>query len=141
MDSFTAKVETLGGLSRALSDAARESNKLIQSGAVVIEVRPGSRKRTVDQNARIHAMLNDIADQCDLNGHYYPMHVWKRLCVAQWLKETGERPLLLPSIDGSEIVVIYEKTSKLNTKQCADFIEWLFAFGAEQGVKWKNQAA
>ena len=138
MDSFTARVETLGGLSRALTDAAREANGIISSGPVVIEVRPGSRKRTVDQNAKIHAMLADISEQVELRGCKHNAHVWKRLTTAEWLKESGERPMIIQDISG-EIVVLWEKTSKLNTKQMAEYVEWLYAFGAEQGVKWKEK--
>lgn len=140
MEPFVAKVETLGGLSRALTDAAREANNLIQSGPVVVEVRPGSRKRTADQNAKIHAMLADIAEQVELRGCKHNAHVWKRLTTAEWLKESGERPMIIQDISG-EIVVLWEKTSKLSTKQMAEYVEWLYSFGAQQGVKWKGKAA
>lgn len=133
------KAETIAGLSLALSSAAKEANGLLAAGSVaLIEVKEGERGRTGQQNALLHAMLTDISEQCDINGNKFDLVVWKRLCVAQWLKDKGERPQIVPSLDRQEVVVIYEKTSKMTTKQIAELVEWLYAFGAENGVIWSK---
>lgn len=137
MTAFRA--ETIAGLSLALSRVTKACSALLSAGKVaVIDVRESERGRTGEQNAKIHAMLTDISEQCDINGNKFDVVVWKRLCVAQWLKDRGDRPQIVPSLDGMEVVVIYEKTSKLNTRQMAEFIEWLLAFGAENNVKWSE---
>lgn len=133
------RADNLPWLTRVLADAAKEANELIRAGIpAMIEVKEGERGRTNKQNALIHAMLTDISEQCDINGRKFDVVVWKRLCVAQWLKDRGERPQIVPSLDGQEVVVIYEKTSKLNTRQMAELVEWLYSYGAENNVKWSE---
>lgn len=138
MTAFRA--ETIAGLSLALANATKACSALLAAGRVaVIDVRESERGRTNEQNAKIHAMLTDISKQCDINGNKFDVVVWKRLCVAQWLKDRGERPQIVPSLDGQEVVVIYEKTSKLNTRQMAEFVDWLHSFGAENDVIWSKK--
>lgn len=137
MTAFRA--ETIAGLSLALANATKTCSALLAAGKVaVIEVKEGERGRTGDQNAKIHAMLSDIARQVELNGRKYSAHVWKRLTVAEWLKDAGERPMIIQDLSG-EILVLWEKTSKMTTKQMASYIEWLYAFGVEYSVIWSKK--
>lgn len=132
------KAETIAGLSLALSNAAKEANGLLAAGKVaIVEVKQGERGRTGDQNRLIHAILGDIAGQVQLNGLHYSPHIWKRLTVAEWLKESGERPLIIQDLSG-EVLVLWEKTSKMTTKQMASYIEWLYAFAADNDVKLRE---
>ena len=94
--------------------------------------------RKLSQNALLHAVLSEIADQVDWNGKRLSIEIWKRLCVASWLREEKEFPVLIPSLDGNGFDVIYEKTSKLSVAQCASLIEWCFAFGVEHNVKFST---
>jgi len=95
--------------------------------------------RTPDQNARLHAMLGDISKQVEWHGQKFKVGVWKRLCVASWLRECGEKPLMIPAIDGCGVDIIFEKTSKLSVKKTSELIEWVYAFGAEEGVVWTEK--
>jgi hypothetical protein len=47
---------------------------------------------------------------------------------------------LIPALDGHGFDVIYEKTSELSVSDCADLITYLHAWGAENGVSFKEQA-
>lgn len=85
------------------------------------------------QNAALHAMLSDIAHQVEWKGQKFTVEIWKRLVTAAWLRESGGNPLLVPSLDGNGVDIIFERTSKLSVKQCADLITWVEAFGIEQG--------
>ena len=96
-------------------------------------------KRTLDQNAKLHAMLGDISRQVTHYEQKFSTGVWKRLCVASWLRESGEKPLMIPALDGCGIDVIFEKTSKLSIKRTAELIEWVYCFGTEHGVKWSEK--
>jgi hypothetical protein len=102
---------------------------------MVVDVRPET--RSLEQNALLHAALSDIASQLEWHGKKLNIEVWKRLCVASWLRERKESPDLIPALDGNGFDVIYEKTSKLSTTQCSDLVEWCFAFGVENGVKFR----
>lgn len=94
--------------------------------------------RNSDQNARLHAMLTDIARQVEHYGRKWPAGVWKRLTVAAFMREQDEQPLMIPALDGVGVDVIYEKTSQMGVRQMARYIDWLFAFGAEKDVRWSD---
>lgn len=92
--------------------------------------------RSAEQNAKLHAMLSDISRQVEHAGKKWNVLIWKRLCTAAWLRETGENPTLIPALDGNGFDVIYERTSKLGVRKCAELITWLQAFGDEHQVRW-----
>ena len=94
--------------------------------------------RSLEQNALLHAALSDISSQVAWAGKKFDLEIWKRLCVAAWLREQNEKPLLIPSLDNIGVDIIYEKTSKLTTTQCSSLVEWCFAFGAEHNVKFRE---
>lgn len=105
--------------------------------------------KTREQEERYHAMLGDIARQCrHLNERFDP-DSWKRLCVDLFRKESMSDPRLadywrrhgfrlVPSLDGSGLVVLGEQTRKFPKYVATAFIEWLFSFGAEKGVEWTD---
>lgn len=99
---------------------------------LVLEVKP--EKRSSPQNARLHAMLTELANQCQWHGQKLPMEVWKRLCMAAWMREERQSPQLVPSLDGHGVDIIYERTSKLSKDECGRLMEWIEAFAAERGV-------
>lgn len=95
--------------------------------------------RSDEQNKKLHAMLADIARQVEHAGMKWDVTIWKRLCTAAWLRETGASIQMVPAIDGNGIDVLYERTSKLSMKKCAELILWVEAFGAEHEVKWTQK--
>lgn len=98
----------------------------------VCVVRPPN--RSLDQNALLHDALSDIAAQVEWKGQRFTLDTWKRLCMASWLRERGGQPELIPALDGNGFDVVYERTSKLTVAQMSEFLEWITAFGAENGV-------
>jgi hypothetical protein len=92
--------------------------------------------RSDEQNKKLHAMLADISRQVEHAGMKWDVSVWKRLCTAAWLRERGASIQMIPAIDGKGIDVLYEPTSKLSKRKCAELIEWVTAYGVECGVKW-----
>jgi hypothetical protein len=110
------------------------------------------KKRRI-QEERYHAMLGDIADQCDYHGRKLPLNSWKRLLVEAFVHilrdeargqgkpdpfpDEGE---VLPSLDGRRIVQVEVLTRDFTVSQASAFIEHLFAFGADRGVKWSEPA-
>jgi hypothetical protein len=94
--------------------------------------------RSIEQNAKAHAMLSDISKQVTWHGVKLSVEVWKRLTIAAMLREIGEKPILVPALDGCGIDIIYEKSSKLGVKKTVLWIEWLYMFGAENNVVWKD---
>lgn len=95
------------------------------------------RTRSLDQNAILHGILGDISKQVTWHGQKFNIDMWKRLCVASWLREINESPIMVPALDGNGVDVIYQKTSKLNVSQCSELIEWCLKFGAENDVRFR----
>ena len=57
--------------------------------------------RSSEQNAKLHAMLSDIAKQVEHAGKKWNVLIWKRLCTAAWLREEGENATMIPALDGN----------------------------------------
>ena len=98
----------------------------------VCVVRPPNRSK--DQNALLHDALTDISKQVEWKGQRFNVVTWKRLCTASWLREMGESPDLIPALDGNGFDLIYEHTSDLSVGQMSALLEWVLAFGAQNGV-------
>ena len=109
---------------------------LMAGHKMVLEIKPQT--RSLEQNALLHAALTDISQQVEWMGKKLSVEIWKRLCMAAWLREKKEQPMLIPALDGNGFDVVFEKTSKLSTTQCSELVEWCFAFGAEHGVKFRS---
>lgn len=111
-------------MAKALIDAAPDD--------AVVQISP--RKRTLEQNAKLHAMLADVARQKP-QGRQLDIETWKGLFLAQ----IGKRVRFEANLDGTGVVAMAPRTSKLNVKEFSDLIECIYAYGAEHGVKWSER--
>ena len=100
------------------------------SGEWVVEIKPKETKRSLEQNARMWAMLSDIACQVDWYGKRRSAEDWKHMFTAALYKHEA-----VPGIDGG-FVVLGLSTSRMSTKQMSDLMEFMSAFGIERGVKF-----
>ena len=110
----------------------------LKAGPVLVTL--GRPTRSSDANAKLHAMLSDLSKQVEWHGQKFTCEVWKRLCVASYLREQNESPMLVPSLDGQGVDIIYQKTSKMSKKVMSELIEWVSCFGAENNVVWSERA-
>lgn len=101
---------------------------------LVLTVKPAT--RTDDMNARLHATISDVAKQLEWAGKKRDVETWKRLLVAAWLRARGDAVEFLPAVDGIGVDVVFQRTSKLSQRECSELCEYIYAFGAEQGVKF-----
>lgn len=88
--------------------------------------------RTLEQNARMWAMLGDVARQVEWYGVKLSPEDWKHIFTAS-LK--GQRTA--PGIDGG-LVVLGRSTSKMSKRELSDLMELVSAFGAEHNVEWSD---
>lgn len=93
--------------------------------------------RTLEQNSAAHAILTDIMEQVTWKGQRFNLVTWKRLTQASFLRDQGEQVEMIPALDGNGFDVIYEKSSKWGKKKFSAWIEWIYAFGAQNGVKFQ----
>lgn len=107
----------------------------------VLRVTVGEPKRTLAENAKLHAMLSEIAEQVEWAGKKRDVEVWKRLVVSAWCRARGEPVEILPALDGHGIDIVPVRTSKLSKKDCAELIEFVYALGAEHDVQFTEVVA
>jgi hypothetical protein len=91
-------------------------------------------KRTLPQNDRMWAMLTDIAQQKQHCGRTYTPDQWKVI----FLHACGHAVQFLPSLDGSTFLPWGQSSSDLSKDEMSELIEFLFAWGAENGVVWSD---
>lgn len=101
---------------------------------IVIEVR--ERTRTDEQNAKLHAMLQDIAQQATWQGDKLDLYGWKNLFVSGHTVATRAPYKLVMGLEG-ELVNVREKTSEMGVRRLASLIEYVAAWAAENGVKFR----
>ena len=90
------------------------------------------------QEEKYHAMIGEIAKQAEHLGAKWDAESWKRLLVDQFLRENGKGGnRVLPNLDGTGIVQLGFQTRKFSKEQASEFVEWLFAWGAEHGITYE----
>lgn len=90
--------------------------------------------RTLEQNARLWAMLTDLSRQ-KAGGIVATPEDWK--CLA--MHACGWESQFMQGIDGKPFPIGF-RSSRLTVAQMRDLIDWLLAYGAEQGVVWSDPA-
>ena len=111
--------------------AVREAD----AGMVVQIKAPG---RTSAENALLHVLISDIAKQAEWAGKKRDTECWKRLLVAAWCRVKGEPLELLPSLDGHGFDILPARTSALSKRDCASLIEYIYFWGAENGIAFSE---
>lgn len=94
----------------------------------VITVKPP--RRSLDQNAKLHAMISEIA-RAKPEGRNYPVEIWKPLFLAM----CGHKVRFEPALDGNGVVPIGFRTSRLTKAECSDLIECVRAYAAQHGIE------
>lgn len=102
--------------------------KLLSGKRMQIEVQES--KRSLEQNARMWAMLTDVARQVEWHGRYLSAESWKHMFSASLRKQD-----VVPGIDGG-FVVIGQSTSKMTIAEMGALMELMEAFGSERGVRF-----
>lgn len=95
-------------------------------------------KRTLAENALLHALISELAGKIEWAGAKRDTETWKRLLVASWMRAEGKPVTILPALDGNGVELVPVRTSNLGKRACADLIEFIYAWGADQGVKWDS---
>ena len=98
------------------------------------------RERTTEQNALLHAILSDIAQQKQWAGQKLDVTAWKRLFVAGWERANKRPAEIYPAIDGAGIDIVYRQTSRMAKQDLTDLVEFICAWAAENGVQLREAA-
>lgn len=101
---------------------------------MVLEIKP--EKRSLQENALLHAMIGHIAANTEWAGKKRSTETWKRLLTAAWCRARGEQIEFLPALDGHGVDIVFRRTSDLTKGECAELIEFIFAFGSQAGIEF-----
>lgn len=92
-------------------------------------------KRSVPQNARMWAMLTEVALQVPWHGLKLSADDWKLLFMAGLNQEMR----LVPNIEGTGFVNLGRSSSDLSKAEMGDLMTLIEAFGAQRGVAFCDQ--
>ena len=109
---------------------AAEQCHLVPDGWDVLFLPP---TRTLEQNAKLWALLGEIAAQVIWHGRKLDAESWKHIFTSSL-----KRMDVVPNLDGTGFVALGLSTSKMTKKELAELIELIEAFGAQHDVKFKT---
>lgn len=102
---------------------------------LVVKVTQKRATRTLEQSARMWAMLDEVAAQVEWHGQRLTAEEWKD-CFTAALK----RQKVVPGIDGG-FVVLGTSTRSMTVAQMSELMELIAAFGAEHNVTFNEEMA
>lgn len=133
-DRLTATLWNPQQAHQVIGQAWQHAKNLLMAGhRLELEVRP--QKRNLPQNAKLHAMLTEIAQRTEWAGKKRDAETWKRLMVAAWCRARGEAVEFLPAIDGQGVDIVFRRTSELDKAECAELITFIEAWAAQNDVE------
>lgn len=91
--------------------------------------------RTQEQNSKMWPLLTDISKQVEWFGRKHSNDDWKDIITGSFRK--GQ---FVPNLDGTGFVVLGMRTSKMGKREFSALIEYIYAFGADKGVKWSEKS-
>jgi len=91
-------------------------------------------KRSLPQNARMWAMLGEVAAQVDWHGQKLAAEEWKDVFTASL-----KRQKVVPGLDGG-FVVLGSSTSKMSKAEMGEMMDLIEAFSAQHGVRFSAPA-
>lgn len=98
----------------------------------VVTIRPGD--RTLEQNAKLWAMLSDVSRQKP-QGRKHTPDVWKSL----FMHACGHEVQFEVGLYGQPFPVGF-RSSRMTKAQMTELIDFIDAWGTENGVNWSDDA-
>lgn len=88
-------------------------------------------KRSVPQNARMWAMLTEIAAKATHHGLSLNPDDWKLIFMAA----LGHETRIAPTLDGTGFVNLGRSSSKLSKSEMSDLMELMSAYAAQHDIE------
>jgi hypothetical protein len=92
-------------------------------------------RRSNDQNALMWALLTDVARQKEHAGRKYTVDQWKAI----FMHACGREVQFLPSLDGATFIPWGNSSSDLSKAEMTDLLEFILAWGTENGVQFSDR--
>lgn len=103
-----------------------------------VTIRITDYKRNLDQNAKFHAMVADIARQVQWCDKWLKPEQWKVLLISGHAVATKQEADVFPGLEG-EYVNIRESSAQMSVKRMASLIEYTTAWAIGQGVRFTDR--
>jgi len=122
-----------------LKKAWEWSKSMLMSGhKLTLSIRAESKSR--DQECKYHAMIEEISKQASHLGSTWGAEDWKRLLLDKFARETERvSGKIIPNLDKTGVVEVGLQSRKFTVSDGSEFIEWLHAWGAENGITFYDQ--
>jgi hypothetical protein len=91
-------------------------------------------RRSLDQNSRFWASLTDVATQKEHFGRKYDAETWKCIFMQAW----GREVKFIPTLSGEGIMPIMFSSSDLSKGEMSELLEFIYAWGAQNGVVFQE---
>lgn len=93
----------------------------------VVTIKPPT--RSLEANAAMWAMLNDIASQVVWHGRKLDAESWKHIFTSSLKRQD-----VVPNLEGTGFVVLGLSTSKMSKSEMSDLLELIAAFAVQNNV-------
>jgi len=90
--------------------------------------------RTVRQNALLHSLFSQIADQAEFHGRRLTPTQWKSLIISAHAVATGIGADMVPGLEG-EWVNLRESSAQMGVKRLNSLIEYTLAWAADNDIR------
>ena len=123
------------GYQQLLSVWVMAKSMLMAGHRLVLTLAPISKTR--EQEEKYHAMIGEVAKQAQHLGASWEAEDWERLLLDKFARETNRtHGKIIPNLDKSGVVEVGIQSRKFSKADGSEFIEWLHAWGAENGIKF-----
>ena len=89
-------------------------------------------RRSLDQNAKMWAMLSEVAAQLPWHGLKLSADDWKLIFLDALKREVR----MVPNLESTGFVSLGRSSSDLSKEEMANLIELIFEFGGRHGVQF-----
>jgi len=104
---------------------------------LTLEVKDASKSR--EQEEKYHAIIGDIAKQAQHMGSKWDAETWKRLLCDKFVREIGLSSQIMANLDGDGLIQLGFQTRKFTKEQASEFVEFLLAWCADNGIELKEE--
>lgn len=112
----------------------QRAKQAIDQAPIDYVVKVEEQTRSNPQNNHMWALLSEISI-AKPEGRTHTPELWKALAM----KACGHEVQFLQGLDGQPFPIGF-RSSKLTVSQMSDLIEWIYAYGSENGVIFKTPA-
>lgn len=131
---MTYRLDNVEQSHRLFNNLWRKVKEALEAGKVLrLEVKAESKTR--DQEEMYHTLIGKIAKEAQHQGARWDAESWKRFLIDQWAHDTGKKAgRVAPSLDGERVVQLGLQSRKFSKEEGSEFIEFLFAWAAQNGI-------